>query len=117
MTKHDQLIAAISVALFATACGAALPSPELVEAREAYDRAKGGAAAELAPVQLEDARQSLASAEAAFEDDAEAAGTQDLAYVALRHVQFADAMGAQATARLRAHQTGICDLLQIGPEH
>jgi len=101
--KRSQFVATIPVALIViTACGSAPPPAELVDAREAYARANAGPASELAPVQLEDARQSLEAAEAAFEDDPEALSTQDLAYVALREAETAEAHGAVATARLRA---------------
>jgi outer membrane protein OmpA-like peptidoglycan-associated protein len=83
-------------------CGAAAPPSELVDAREAYARATDGVASELAPVQLEEARQSLEQAEKAFEDDPEALRTRDLSYVALRQAELAEAHAAQATARLRA---------------
>jgi len=101
--KHSQSKTAMAVVLFlTTACGAAAPPSELVDAREAFVRASEGAASELAPVQLEDARQSLATAESSFQDDPESQRTKDLAYVAQRHAESAEAHGAQATARLRA---------------
>jgi outer membrane protein OmpA-like peptidoglycan-associated protein len=95
-------VAVVAASIVMVACGAALPPTELVDAREAYARANDGEASELAPVQLEEARQALDRAENAFEDDPEALRTRDLAYVALRNVELAEAHAAQATARLRA---------------
>jgi outer membrane protein OmpA-like peptidoglycan-associated protein len=99
---RSYLMAAVSLSLFTAACGAAVPPPELVDARATYARATEGPAGELAPVELEEARQSLETAEAAFEDDSGAPLTRDLAYVALRNAESAEAQGAQAVARLRA---------------
>ena len=61
------------------ACGATMPPPELVDARKAYERAKGGLAAQLAPAQLDTAKQALDRAERSFEDDGTDPPTPDLA--------------------------------------
>ncbi len=95
-------VGCLAACLVLVACGAAAPPTELVDAREAYARAAEGTAGELAPVQVETARQSLAEAEKAFEDEPEALRTRDLAYVALRQAESAEAHAEQATARLRA---------------
>jgi Domain of unknown function (DUF4398) len=45
------------------ACATTLPPKELVDARSSYDRISKGPAAELAPAQLDRAKQPLAKAE------------------------------------------------------
>ena len=71
------------------ACGATLPPKELVDARAAYQAASKGKAAELAPAQLDTAKQSLAKAEKSFEDEGDDPITKDLAYVAQRKTEIA----------------------------
>ncbi|HLV67267.1 MAG TPA: OmpA family protein [Polyangiaceae bacterium] len=76
---------------FLSACGTALPPPELVQARASYDRVSKGTAAELAPAELDTAKQALARAEASFEDNGADAVTRDLAYIAERRALLAEA--------------------------
>lgn len=75
----------------ALACATALPPKDLVEARSSYDRASRGPAAELAPAELDTAKQSLMQAEAAFQDEGDEPVTRDLAYIAERRAQSAEA--------------------------
>jgi len=77
--------------LVAPACGAAPAPRELSDARDAYERARSGPAREIAPVELDKARMALEDAEHAFDEEPEAPATRDLAYVALRRVQIAQA--------------------------
>jgi outer membrane protein OmpA-like peptidoglycan-associated protein len=86
------------------ACGATLPPPELVDARKAYERAKSGLAAQLAPAQLDTAKQSLDRAEKSFEDEGTDPPTPDLAYVAQRKAEIAEATAAKAAAERDADQ-------------
>jgi outer membrane protein OmpA-like peptidoglycan-associated protein len=60
----------------------------LIDARAAYDEARLGKAAELAPAELHVAKVSLNAAEQAFQDDPESAETYTLAYVALRTAEL-----------------------------
>jgi outer membrane protein OmpA-like peptidoglycan-associated protein len=71
-------------------CSSALPPKELIDARTAYDRAKDGIAKELAPADLDTAKQSLRKAEQAFQDDPESQKTKDLSYVAHRKALLAE---------------------------
>ena len=85
------------------ACGTTLPPQELVDARTAYDRASKGPAQELAPAQLDTAKQALTKAEASFEENGDDPVTKDLAYVAERKAQIAEAeAGREQTDRARA---------------
>lgn len=78
-------------------CGCAATVPhELVDARLAYRHASTGAAVQLAPADLHVAEEALARAEKSFADDPKTFGTRDLAYVAQRKAQMADAQAAIA---------------------
>lgn len=70
------------------ACASAPPPRQLIDARAAYNEARLGKAAELAPAELHLARVSLNSAEQAFRDDPESAETYTLSYVALRTAEL-----------------------------
>ena len=80
------------------ACGTTLPPQELVDARTAYDAASKGPAAQLAPAQLDTAKQALARAEQSFKDDGAEPVTKDLAYIADRRAKLAAAEGAREKA-------------------
>ncbi|WP_437616731.1 DUF4398 domain-containing protein [Sorangium sp. So ce834] len=77
---------------------APLPPKELISARESYARARAGAAAELAAADLEGAGEVLERAERAFAAGREVAEARDLAYLADRRAQLADALGRTAAA-------------------
>jgi outer membrane protein OmpA-like peptidoglycan-associated protein len=68
------------------ACGAAVAPQELHNARHAYTQASQGPAAQLAPAQLDTARQALERANVAFGSGADQAVVRDLAYIAEREV-------------------------------
>ncbi|MEN9579381.1 MAG: hypothetical protein RJA70_2390 [Pseudomonadota bacterium] len=74
------------------ACGASLAPRELLDARDAFEQAKHGVASQYALAQLETAKQALQQAEAAFRDGRDEA-IVDLAYVAERQAQLAEAAG------------------------
>src|SRR5688572_18746273 len=80
------------------ACGATQPPPELVDARKAYERASKGLAAQLAPAQLDTAKQALAKAEGSFEEEGVDPPTPDLAYIAERKAMIAEATAAKVAA-------------------
>jgi outer membrane protein OmpA-like peptidoglycan-associated protein len=69
-------------------CASAPPPRQLIDARAAYNEARLGKAAELAPAELHMAKMSLNSAEQAFQDDPESAETYTLSYVALRTAEL-----------------------------
>lgn len=81
----------VCLSLGVVACGPGLPPKDLVQARTAYDRASKGPAAELAPAELDTAKQSLMRAEATFQDEGDAPVTRDRAYVAERKAMAAEA--------------------------
>lgn len=78
------------------ACATPRPPQELLEAREAYRRAEAGNAGKLVPAELHDARRSLEVAEQSFAASPESQDTIDNAYIALRRIQRADALGNAA---------------------
>jgi len=89
------LIIIASVGLLA-GCAASIPPPELVNARQAYERASAGQAAQLVPAELHKAQEALAIAEKSFKDDPESFRTQDLANVADRKAKLAEALATTA---------------------
>ncbi len=78
------------------ACAPKVPS-ELVSAREAYAIAAKGPAAQLVPAELHKAHGALVEAEAAFQDDPMGYKPRDLAYVAQRKAQLANALASHAS--------------------
>lgn len=94
----------VAIAMFLGACGTTLPPAELVQARTEYARASSGKAGQLQPAQVYEAKQALDSAEAKFKDDASSREAVDLAYVALRKAQLAEAQTDVTVARLAYEQ-------------
>jgi outer membrane protein OmpA-like peptidoglycan-associated protein len=86
-------------------CGTTMPPAELVEARTAYQRASAGPAVQLAPAQLDSAKQALAKAEASFEEEGDDPITKDLAYIAQRKTQIAEAEAGRENAERMRSQT------------
>lgn len=77
------------------ACAHTVPA-ELADARAAYQRSSEGPAARLVPAELHQAAEALSRAEKSFADDPESYQTRDLAYVAHRKCQVADALASIA---------------------
>ncbi len=108
---------AIACAASFLGCAATVPS-ELTSARLAYAHASEGPAAQMAPADLHTAEQALAQAEASFSKDAKSYRTRDLAYVAQRKAEMADAQASIAVEQARtaqadkAYQAAQGDLLQ-----
>jgi len=94
---RNKLFGSIAFAGLA-ACGAHHPPQELVDARAAYAHAQQSNAAKLTPAELHVARTSLDAAESKFDDDGDSQTTKDLAYIALRKSQRAEALGNAAAA-------------------
>jgi outer membrane protein OmpA-like peptidoglycan-associated protein len=89
MQAHTRHVAGfISVAILAAGC-ATVPPVELVQARQAYQRASLGPASVTAPAELHKAKASLDKAEQSFADKPESQRTRDLSYVAERKAQLA----------------------------
>jgi outer membrane protein OmpA-like peptidoglycan-associated protein len=79
---------------------ASVPPPELVSARQAYQHASSGQAAQLVPADLHKAEVALAAAEKSFQDDPKSFVTRDLAYVADRKAKLAEALATTAAGNL-----------------
>jgi len=90
-------VAACAVA--ASACGASVAPEELITAREALARAQQSPAGQLAPVQVEEARQAVSDADAAFEGGDDDQLIKDKAYIAQRKAEIAIATGNMEQAK------------------
>lgn len=100
VTTSLSLLALLGLA----ACGATQPPPELVDARKAYERASKGMSAQLAPAQLDTAKQALDKAEKSFEDEGVDPPTPDLAYIAERKAMIAEAAAGKLAAERDAEK-------------
>ncbi len=85
--------------VLAMGCAATGPSPELMDARRAYDSARQSPAATYSPNKLLSAKQALERAEAAHSDDSGSFEEKSLAYVAQRKAQYATVYGGYEQAR------------------
>jgi outer membrane protein OmpA-like peptidoglycan-associated protein len=74
------------------ACSTALPPQDLVTARNVYDRASRGPAAQLDPADLHTAQEQLAIAEASFSEEGDSQNTRDQAYLAVRKTELAESV-------------------------
>lgn len=93
--KQLHLIGLVAgTAVLSSACGSPPISKELRTARDAYAVAEGGVAQELAPAELDQARQALNQAESAFRRNHKSDETRALSYIAERSAQLAAAYGA-----------------------
>jgi outer membrane protein OmpA-like peptidoglycan-associated protein len=72
-------------------CAATMPPQDLVTARTSFERASQGPAGQLDPADVHTAREALDAAEESFKKDGDTQHTRDLAYVADRRAQFAEA--------------------------
>lgn len=97
--------ALLALAIFAGGCSTPVPPRQLLDARAAYNDARLGKAAELAPAELHSAKVSLNAAEQAFVDDPESAETYALAYVALRTAQLVQTQASTKAAKADLDQT------------
>ena len=93
--KTIQLLIIAAFVLLYTGCTTMAPK-ELVNARTAYQLASQGPAAQLAPADLHRAQQALNLAEQSFKNDSDSYKTKDLAYVAQRKAELAEARGVMA---------------------
>jgi len=84
-------------------CAAKVPT-ELANARQAYQRASAGPAAQLAPAELHKAQEALNRAEGSFKHDPKSYLTKDLAYVAERKAIMAEALASVASEKGSAAQ-------------
>jgi outer membrane protein OmpA-like peptidoglycan-associated protein len=94
--KPILIIIAIAWAGLLVGCSASLPPSELVNARQAYQHASAGQAAQLVPAELHKAHEALEIAEKSFLDDPKSFRTKDLAYIADRKSKMAEALAMTA---------------------
>lgn len=88
----NTLLCPLTLAL-AFGCAATGPTPELIDARRAYDEARQSEAANYSPDKLLSAKQALEKAESAHADDAGSFEERSLAYIAQRKAQYAAVYG------------------------
>lgn len=93
--KSMQIFILIAVLALFAGCATMTPN-ELVNARAAYQEAAESQVAQLVPAELHKARVALDLAEESFLDDSDSFETRDLAYVAQRKAQLAQALGVMA---------------------
>lgn len=91
------LLLIVSSAL--SGCGAAVAPEELHTARDAYKKAETSPAPQLAPVQLDEAKQSLTRAEEAFKNGDKDEDVKDLSYVAQKKAEVAISAANREKAR------------------
>jgi outer membrane protein OmpA-like peptidoglycan-associated protein len=84
-----------------TGC-ASIPPAELINARQAYQQASSGPAAQLVPAELHKAEAALALAEKSFRDDPKSFRTRDLAYIADRKAKTAEALATTVAGNATA---------------
>ena len=107
---HGLALGLVSTLFPMCGAGCATVAPrELVMARQAYQHAAQSQAAELSPSQLHDASVALAHAEAAFRAGAVSQDTVDLAYIAVRRAELAEAQ-AQVVAAVNERNKTAMDL-------
>ncbi len=79
-------------------CAANVPPSELISARQSFQKASTGQAAQLVPADLHKAKVALDLAEQSFLDEPESFRTRDLAYIADRKAKMAEALAVTAAA-------------------
>lgn len=97
MTQSFSALGALGLALL-VGCGTAAAPQELMDARTAYAEAAKGPAAQLAPAQLDTAKQALDAAQKSFDSDGPSEKTKDLSYVAQARAEIAAAEGGREQA-------------------
>jgi outer membrane protein OmpA-like peptidoglycan-associated protein len=90
--KLTNMLCPLTLAV-AFGCASTGPTPELIDARRAYDEARQSEAANYSPDKLLTAKQALERAEAAHGDDPGSFEERSLAYVAQRKAQYASVYG------------------------
>ena len=95
-------IALVTSFLSVAACAASTPTPELVGARQAYDRARTDQNAALVPDSVLSAKQALDKAEASHSSDPNTDQDRSDSYVATRRAELSLALGANAKSKQEA---------------
>ena len=101
--------ASILLALAAGGCATATAPGELLTARTAYTHAQSGTAGKLNPADLDTAKKALDAAEHNFAEEGDTQHTRDLAYVADRRAQIAEAR-ADATLANQEQQQSVAEM-------
>lgn len=100
---RGSILSMLLLAVLSVGCSITPPPKELVAARENYEKAEKGLAANLAPADLDNAKQALDRAEAAFGEEPEEERTKHLAYIADRKAQLASVnAGIERANRVRS---------------
>jgi outer membrane protein OmpA-like peptidoglycan-associated protein len=89
----------------ALACATSKPSPELLSARDAYQKAESGPATELNPADLHDAKVLLDDAETSARSDGASSVARNQAYLAERRAELADSQGRTSAATREKERT------------
>lgn len=98
-------------------CASTVPH-ELADARVAYKKAQGSSASQMAPADLQTAKEALDRAERQFSDEGNEQSTRDLAYVAQRKAELAmiQAQLVSASRDKDAAQQGLLDTATMTAE-
>jgi outer membrane protein OmpA-like peptidoglycan-associated protein len=105
LSRKNTVVTMSSLLVMSVIGCASTPAPqELLDARSAYLHAQSGSAAQYKPDQVHEAKVALDKAEQSFVDDPADQKTKDLAYVAQRRSQLAEANAANAQAQLAKGQ-------------
>lgn len=97
--------AALVFCIAMTGCGSAMAPKELQSARDAYKKAETSSAPNLAPVQLDDAKQSLTQAENAFKSGDDDEDVKAFSHIAQRKAEVAVSAANREQARRDAEQS------------
>jgi hypothetical protein len=95
--KPSTVLAIVACAGLLAGCAANIPPTELISARQAYEQASVGNAAELVPEVFHTAHQALIVAEKSFQNDPKSFLTRDLAYLAYRKATLAASLATAAS--------------------
>src|SRR5512139_1195543 len=104
MKNSIRMRAVLLLALGSAACASAAPPAELMAARASYSRAQHGAAATLNPADLHTAQVAITDAENWYTKEGDTQKTRDLAYVADRRAQIAEARAKAMQSSQRQQQ-------------
>jgi outer membrane protein OmpA-like peptidoglycan-associated protein len=101
MTSYRTLLCLLLLAagMLAAGCATSPPPPQLLDARKAYDEARNGDAARVAPAELHVAKVKLNDAEQSYVDEPDSARTYALSYVALRETQRVQVLASTKIAK------------------
>ena len=97
-SNYTLLAVGTSCVMLLAACASTQAPKELLHARAAYQRAETGPASRFKPDQVHEAKVALDKAEQSFSDSPDDQKTKDLAYVAERRAELAEASAANAQA-------------------